>query len=377
MYSKLSGFTLALAITLFTFGLAQAQDDEHNHGKDGAAHHEDDSAHEPEGHGDAPAEEGFNAGEMILDHILDAHDIHLFTLGQGHDGVHVSIPLPVILYTEDKGVVFFMSSSFDHHTHSFERYHMDGQKIYYTDASGEKVYPLDFSITKTVAGILIVSVLMVLIFTSVARAYKKRDGQAPKGLQSLIEPLVIFIRDEIAIPSIGEKKYEKFLPYLLSIFFFIWFSNVLGLIPFLGGFNIMGQISVTLTLATFTFLITTFNGNKQYWGHIFAMPGVPKFVLIILTPIEIMGMFIKPIVLMIRLFANITAGHMIILAFVSLIFLFTTLFGAYAGAGVSLFSLFFAMFMNVMEILVAFLQAFVFTLLSAIYFGSAVEEAHH
>lgn len=376
MSHKLSGLFLVIAITLFTFGRATAQD--HGHGGDHAEEvHTEEADH---GHGDSHDDDRFNPGEMIFEHILDAHEIHFFTLGSGHDAHHVSVPLPVILWTEN-GIVTFMSGAFEGHGHHREAkvggvtYHMEKQKIYY-ESEGQKVYPLDFSITKTVVGMFLVTIIMFLIFPRVAKAYATRKGQAPKGLQNVIEPLVIFVRDEIAVPAIGQKHFEKFLPYLLSIFFFIWISNVLGLIPFIGGFNIMGQISVTLALAIFTFFITNLNANKHYWSHIFAMPGVPPLVLIILTPIEILSIFIKPTVLMIRLFANITAGHMIILALVSLIFIFNSMMGPAAGAGISVVSLAFAMFINVIEILVAFLQAFVFTLLSALYFGAATEEAH-
>ncbi|HAE29654.1 MAG TPA: ATP synthase F0 subunit A [Flavobacteriales bacterium] len=236
--------------------------------------------------------------------------------------------------------------------------------------------PFDLSITKNVWGLLFVMVLMVFIFVRIAKRYKNREGQAPKGIQNLFEPLILFVRDDIALPSIGPAKAEKFTPFLLSVFFFIWFANLLGLIPFLVGFNIAGTMSITLVLAVVVFIITTINGNKNYWSHMLAVPGVPKWVLVLLTPIEILQMFIKPTVLMIRLTANITAGHIIILAFVSLIFLFGgNSEGAYWGVGVG--STVFMIFMYLIEFLVAFLQAYVFTLLAAIYFGAAVEEAHH
>jgi F-type H+-transporting ATPase subunit a len=220
--------------------------------------------------------------------------------------------------------------------------------------------------------------LMLLIFINVAKSYKNRVGQTTKGMQSLFEPLIIFVRDEIAKPSIG-KKYERYMPYLLTVFFFIWIGNMLGIIPFFpGGANFMGNIGITMSLALMTFLITTFTGNKHYWRHIFAMPGVPIPILIILTPIEIMGMFLKPLVLMIRLFANMMAGHIIALSFFALIFIFGK-GGEAAGAGygVSVGSIAFTVFMGVLELLVAFLQAYVFAMLSAIYFGSAIEEHHH
>jgi len=236
---------------------------------------------------------------------------------------------------------------------------------------------IDFSITKNVAVIFFSGFLLVFIMLTVAKAYRKRAGMAPSGLQSLIEPLIIMIRDDVAKPSIGHK-YEKFMPYLLTVFFFIFLNNLLGLIPFFpGGANLTGNIAVTLTLATITFLIQMANTNKNFWTHILAMPGVPKGVLIILTPIEILGVVLRPFVLMVRLFANITAGHIVALAFISMIFIFKESFGAGGAYGISIFSMLMYAFMGFLELLVAFLQAYVFTLLSAIYFGAAVEEHHH
>lgn len=357
---------------------------ETDHGEPAAEQVEDHveahDAHDKHGGG------GFNAGDMIMHHVLDAHEIHFMTFNEGApEESHLSIPLPIILYS-DNGLEIFSSSKFHNHEHKYGRYIMHHEKIYIANEEGgldfnEKheptnAQPLDFSITKTVAGMLLAVLLMFLIFVSVAKAYKKREGQAPKGLQSFMEPLIIFIRDEVAKPSIGHH-YERFLPFLLSIFFFIWISNMLGLIPFIGGFNITGNISVTIVLALFTFVVTTLSANKNYWLHIVATPGVPVWLLPLMIPIEVMGMFIKPIVLCLRLFANMTAGHIIILSFMSLIFIFSSLYGSVAGYGVSVLSLAFGIFMNLMELLVAFLQAYVFTLLSALYFGAAVEEAHH
>ncbi len=328
----------------------------------------------------------FNAGETIIHHVLDAHEIHFFTLNEGKpDEFHASIPLPIILYSADNGVEIFSSAKFHNEEHKHGRYIMHHEKIYIANSEGvleldekghaHNAQPLDFSLTKSALGGVMVMFAMLFIFLSIAKSYKKRGIREPKGLQSFIEPIIIFIRDDVAKPCIGAK-HEKFMPYLLSIFFFIWLCNLLGLIPFIGGFNITGNIAATLVLAVFTFIVTTFSGNKNYWQHIFAMPGVPPLLWILLTPIEIMGMLTKPVVLMLRLFANIVAGHIAILSFVSLIFIFAGMYGAAAGFGVSIVSLVFAMFINVIEILVAFLQAYVFTLLSAIYFGSAVEEHH-
>lgn len=341
--------------------------------------------------GDANAEEGFNAGEMIMHHVMDAHDIHLMDV----NGHALSIPLPVILYSTDGGLDVFLSSKFEHGHAEVNGYILHDGHIFRRDYGQSETTEeqgfiaeswggvfngtpgafVDLSITKTVLGIIITVFLMFVIFGSVAKAYKRGANEAPKGFQALMETLILFIRDEVAKPSIGHK-YERFMPFLLTIFFFIWLANILGLIPFIGGFNVTGNIAVTLVLALFTFVITTVNGNKTYWSHIFATPGVPGWLLPLMVPIEILGVFTKPLVLCLRLFANITAGHIIILSFMSLIFIFADLYGTGAGFGASVISILFGVFMNTMELLVAFLQAYVFTLLSALYFGAAVEEHH-
>lgn len=321
----------------------------------------------------------FDAGKMIMEHIADAHDWHLW--GEGHHAV--SIPLPVILYS-DKGLDVFLSSKFEHGHATVQgkyNYRLHENQVVAVNADGEvdetataTIY--DISITKNVASLLFSVICLALIFISVANAYTRNPNKAPRGLQSFLEPIIIFIRDEVAIPSIG-KKYEKFMPYLLTVFFFILFNNLLGLVPIApGGANLTGNIAVTMVLAVLTFIITTLNGTKHYWHHVFAMPGVPKPILLILTPIEILGLFLRPFVLMIRLFANISAGHIIALSFFALIFIFGEI-NTGAGLGVSLVSVAFTVFMGLMEVLVSFLQAYVFTLLSAMYFGSAVEEEHH
>lgn len=322
----------------------------------------------------------FKAGEMIIEHITDAYEWHIMTIGH----THVAIPLPIMLYDEGK-FHFFMSSVFHHskeHNGYFISHHdINSGKLVRKDAAGEEVRPvLDFSFTKNVLAIFLSSILMIIIFMSVAKSYKRREGHAPKGLQSLLEPLIIFIRDDIAKASIGEKRYMKYLPFLLTIFFFIFINNLLGLVPFFpGGANVTGNIGVTGVLALFTFAITTFNANKNYWTHIINTPGVPwwlKIPIPLMPIVEIMGVFTKPFVLMVRLFANITAGHIIILGFISLIFIFGEI-TAGAGYGVAVVSVGFSIFMNILELLVAFIQAYVFTLLSALYFGMATEEAHH
>ncbi len=368
-------FLLLLSITLITSGFAVAS-------------------------GDSGAKDDFNAGDMIMHHVMDAHDIHFMDIG-GHA---ISIPLPIILYSADDGLSVFLSSAFHHGHAAKNRYILHHEHIYrlgennpmatseHLDAeeamahgysqeswggifTGEPGAFVDMSITKTVAGVFITIFAMFFVFISVGRVYTRNPNSAPKGLQSFMEPIILFVRDEIAKPSIGAK-YEKFMPFLLTVFFFIWIANMLGLIPFLGGFNVTGNIAVTLVLAIFTFIVTSINGNKNYWAHIFATPGIPRWLLPLMVPIEVMGMFTKPVVLCLRLFANITAGHIIILSFMSLIFIFSNQYGMGAGYGVSVVSLAFGIFMNILELLVAFLQAYVFTLLSALYFGAAVEEHH-
>jgi F-type H+-transporting ATPase subunit a len=246
------------------------------------------------------------------------------------------------------------------------------------DLAGGK--PFDISITKNVLSLLFSVLLICFIFISIARRYTANPDRAPKGMQSLLEPFILFVRDDIAIPSIGKDKYEKYLPYLLTVFFFIFFNNLLGLVPFFpGGANLTGNITITMVLALFTFAITSISGTKQYWLHIVNTPGVPwwlKLPVPLMPFVEILGVFTKPFVLTIRLFANITAGHIIGLTFISLIFIFGNLNPA-ARYGSSLLSVPFSIFMTFLELLVALIQAYVFTLLSSIYFGMAIEEHHH
>lgn len=326
-------------------------------------------------------EEEFKAGEMIIEHITDAYEWHLITV-RDH---HYSIYLPVILYDEGEWHVF-MSSKFHHGHDTYMGYFiskndMNSGKIVKLDGNGNEIRPtLDISFTKNVLAILMVMILMIVVFISIAKSYEKRKDHAPKGLQSFMEPLILFIRDDVAKASIGEKRYERYVPFLLTIFFFILFNNLLGIVPFFpGGANITGNIGVTGVLAVFVFIITTVSGNKNYWTHIINAPGVPwwlKLPIPLMPIVEIMGLFTKPFVLMVRLFANISAGHIIILGFISLIFIFGKM-SLGLGYGVSVVSVGFSIFMNFLELLVAFIQAYVFTLLSALYFGMATEEAHH
>ncbi|MCU0444080.1 MAG: F0F1 ATP synthase subunit A [Microscillaceae bacterium] len=323
----------------------------------------------------------FNPAELIMHHVGDAHEWHFATWGEGKEAVHITLPLPVILYT-DHGFDVFMSSEFHHakmveHEHNGKKHHFQelkrGENTYLRShedkitlaGHGGTLY--DFSITKNVASLFLSVTIMLLVFFSVAKGYKKNQGKAPSGIQSFFEPIILFVRDDIAKPSIGAK-HEKYLPYLLTVFFFIWFNNLLGLFP--GGANLTGNIAVTLSLAVMTFLITNLSGNRNYWGHIFSPPGVPAALLPIIVPIEIIGIFTKPFALTVRLFANITAGHIIILSLLSLIFIFQS-------AIVGVVSAAFSVALTFLELLVAILQAFIFTLLSAMYIGAAVEEHHH
>jgi F-type H+-transporting ATPase subunit a len=317
---------------------------------------------------------------FIGHHVLDSHDFTFFS--DEVEGKHYGFSLPVILW--DNGLQLFSSSEFEHgeavaesNGNFYAINHHDG-KIYKTDASGkiiedektgfpENERPLDFSITKTVLSIFIAAILMVLIFAGLAKTYSKNGGIA-SGAGRIFEPVVLFIRDEIAIPNIGEKHYKRYMSYLLTIFFFVLFLNIFGLMPF--GINVTGNLTITFALAIMTFLITNLTANKNYWGHIFWMPGVPKVMRIVLAPIELLGVIIKPFSLMIRLYANIFAGHIVLMSIIGLMFIFKS----WLGSSLS-FALSFAL--SILEILVAFLQAYIFTLLSALYFGSAVEEHHH
>ncbi len=328
-------------------------------------------------------DEKYNPVPPIMEHISDAHSWHI--VGGGHDAI--ALPLPVILWT-DNGLVVFMSSEFHHDTkghHIVARnglnlvnYHEkiyvlnDGEEHLDIDEEGKvaNVRPIDISITKNVFGMLISMLIVCLVFFKAARSYKG-GIKAPKGIASFMEPLVLFVKDDIALQNIGEKHHRRFVPFLLTAFFFIWFNNLLGLIPIPGfsGANITGNIAFTLVLSTITLLLTNLNGNKQYWKHVFWMPGAPVPIKIFLIPIELIGLIAKPFALMIRLFANMTAGHIVVLSLVSLIFIFKSIY-------MSAVAVPFTLFISVLELLVALLQAYVFTMLSALFIGSAVAEHH-
>lgn len=329
--------------------------------------------HEEQHHIESPAEhevakkEGFNASEVIFGHIRDAHDWHLFDVN-GHP---VSMSLPVIIYNRTSGgISTFSSSRFEHGHVAYEGYHLT-EKGKIESLAGDSI--IDFSITKNVLSMLISVVLLLTIMISVANKYKKKGTMvAPSGFQNALEPVVTFVRDEVAKPNLGHK-YMRYMPLLLTIFFFIWINNLLGLIP--GGANFTGNIAVTACLALITFIVMVFSGNSHFWGHLFNPPGVPFGVKLLLVPIEIISLFIKPIALMIRLFANILAGHIIILSIVSMIFIFGAL-SEVAGWGFAPVSLAFSIFMFFLELLVAAIQAFIFTNLTAVFIGQAIEEGH-
>jgi len=325
-------------------------------------------------------EEAFDTKELIFHHITDSHSFHI--AGDS------ALPLPVILWT-DNGLVTFMSSEFHHDIEgktivqkkgmSFVNLH---EKIYQLDTGATAVAfdgehhptnakrPTDLSITKNVFSMFLSLAIILLIFLASARSYKKSKNNMPSGIGKFMEPIILFIRDEVAVPNIGEKHYLRYMPFLLTLFFFIWINNVIGLIPiFPFSSNLSGNIAFTLTLAVITFIITLFSSKKYYWKHMLWMPGLPVPMKLFLAPIEFLGMFIKPIALTIRLFANITAGHIIVLSLISLTFIFKNYV---VGAG----SVVFVVFISVIEVLVVAIQAYIFTMLSALYFGQALEEEH-
>lgn len=307
----------------------------------------------------AESGEKLNVSEMIIHHVLDDHSWHFA------DGF--VLHLPIIVYSKEKGLDIFSSANFYDEHHNivpYKGYKLDHNHIYLAD-SGKEVF--DVSITKNVAMLFINAALMLLVFVSVAKAYTNNRGRAPRGLQSFFEPVILFVRDEIAKPNIGAH-YEKFFPYLLTLFFFILFGNLLGLLP--GAGNLTGNIAVTMVLAIFTFIITNVSGNKDYWKHIFWTPGLPFVMRFILLPVELIGVFTKPISLMIRLFVAITAGHIVLLSLLALTFVFAQI---WVGVGSTLI----VVFISLIEILVAAIQAYVFTLFSALYIGMATAQHEH
>lgn len=320
----------------------------------------------------AAHEEKMDAAKIIMEHVMDAHEFHFAESG-GHP---VSIPLPVILYSPQRGFDAFMSSKFEHGHATYHGYRMEEGKIVPVTEDGavdENVRVYDLSLTRNVVQMFIAVILLLAVMTNVAKKYQK-DGskKAPSGFQNAVEPVITFVRDEVGKPNLGHK-YEKYMPYLLTVFFFILINNLIGLIP--GSANVTGNISFTLVLAFISMIVILFSTNSHFWGHIFWPPGVPFFVKVILIPVEFAGVFIKPIALMIRLFANMIAGHIVIVCFISLIFIFGAM-NTIAGVGFSPLSIAFTVFIYFIEILVAFIQAFIFTNLTAVFIGQAFETGH-
>ena len=315
---------------------------------------------------DATAEK-LDPAKIIMDHIKDAHEFHFFSVGD----FHATIPLPVILYSPTKGFSVFSSARFDHGHTIYNGY--ESKEGVISAADGTAVY--DFSLTKNVVQMIIALIVLVLLMTGIAKKYKSGQGvtSAPKGWQNAIEPVITFVRDEVARPNLG-KKAGKYLPYLLTVFFFILINNLFGLIP--GAANVTGNTAFTMVLGLVSLVVILGSTNSHFWGHIFWPPGVPIFVKLILIPIELLGVLvIKPAALIIRLFANMVAGHIIILSFISLIFIFGAM-STVAGFGFSPISVLFTVFIYFIELLVAFIQAFIFTNLTAVFIGQSFEGGH-
>ena len=353
-----------------------------------AAIAQEDSAHKAE-------KPTFNAKEIIFGHVLNNHDFHIIDIVHDNGELHpVSIPLPVILYSKQRGLSTFMSSRFHHGEENYDGYMMltdkkieelkldptkyNAQDIVAIDSDGRidpsiRIY--DISITRNVVQMLISMGLFLWVMLLIAKKYKQGQGviSAPKGSQSLLEPVITFVRDEVAKPNLGSY-YAKYLPFLLTIFFFILINNIIGLIP--GSANVTGNIAFTAVLGIISFVVILFSSDKHYWGHIFNPPGVPLGVKFILVPVEFISVFIKPFALIIRLFANMVAGHIIIICLISLIFIFGNM-NKFAGLGTAPFSIAFTIFIYLIEVLVAFLQAFIFTMLTAVFVGQAIEGKLH
>ncbi|MGH2553452.1 MAG: F0F1 ATP synthase subunit A [Chitinophagaceae bacterium] len=343
-------------------------------------------------------EEKFNATEVIFGHILDGHEFHFIDIFRNGKKHPVTLPLPVILYSSQRGWTSFMSSRFHHGQEPHDGYRLlteeyleemtnEGVDVKKEGLNPGKIIPIavdgkwdrnvklyDFSITRNVVQMFLALFILIWIMLVIAKKYRKGEGvtSAPKGVQNLIEPIVTFVRDEVAKPNLGAK-YEKYLPYILTLFFFILINNLFGLIP--GSANVTGNIAFTIVLGVIAFFVIMFSSKKHYWGHIFNPPGVPGWVKVILVPVEILSVFIKPFALIIRLFANMVAGHVIIICLISLVFIFASL-NIYAGWGTSIFSIGFTVFIYFIEILVAFIQAFIFAMLTAVFVGQAFEGGH-
>jgi F-type H+-transporting ATPase subunit a len=375
----LKSFAAAVFSLIFTFFLTPvfAQPDHKEDGKNGE-----------------PKKEAFNAKEIIFGHVLDAHEFHFMEI-KNDDGTEspVSIPLPVILYSPQRGMEFFMSSKFHHGEEAYNNYIIltdktikergldpkkySAQQIVAVNGNGEidpSVTVYDLSLTRNVVQMLLALIIFTWIMIKIAKRYKKGEGvtTAPKGVQGFFEPIIVFIKDDIAKPNLGHA-YMKYLPYLLTVFFFILINNIFGLIP--GTANVTGNIAFTMVLGLISFAVILASSNKHYWGHIFNPPGMPLWVKFILVPVEFVSVFVKPMALIIRLFANMVAGHIIIICLISLIFIFSAM-NTVVGVAASPVAIGFTIFIYFIEILVAFLQAYIFTMLTAVFIGQAREGGH-
>ena len=393
-FKSLSVAAFSLLLTFFSYtSFAQHNPDRNLQAEDEKHHRADEKG------GDGHGKKKFDANEVIFGHVMDGHQFHFFSW-TGSDGTqhHAGLPLPIILYEPERGFSFFSSAKFHHGEEAYNGYRIitthykeqlkqegmaedeirllsDEQIVAVNEAGrilpGVKVY--DFSLTRNVVQMFLALLVLVLVMTSIARRYRTGQGltSAPKGWQNAIEPVIQFVRDEVAKPNLG-RHYRKYMPLLLTIFFFILINNIFGLIP--GSANVTGNIAFTAVLGLVSFLVILFSGNKHFWSHIF-WPPVPHGIKLIMIPVEILGIFTKPFALIIRLFANMLAGHIIIICLISLIFIFGNMSTA-IGIGFSPISIAFAVFIYVIEVLVAFIQAFIFTNLTAVFIGQATEDHH-
>jgi len=316
-------------------------------------------------------ESAFDPAKLIMEHILDAHEFHFFTIGE----TEIAIPLPIIVYSKERGIAVFSFGNFHHGHEVYNGYKSEEGKIVAVDATGkieESIKLYDFSLTRNVVQMLIAALLLMFVMIGVANKYKKNGvNVAPSGFQNAVEPVIALIRDDVGKTNLG-KDYERYMPYLLTVFFFILINNLIGLIP--GTANVTGNIAFTIVLGIISFLVNLFSTNKHFWKHIF-WPPVPHFVKPIMVPVEFLGIFTKPFALIVRLFANMVAGHIVITCFIMLIFIFGGL-SKTAGWGFAPISLAFTIFIYFIEILVAFIQAFIFTNLTAVFIGQSREGAH-
>lgn len=365
-----SYLTLLLFLSYSFFNYAAAQDQQEHPGNPDRTLQQMPDTMSTEGH----KEGAFDPAGVIMEHILDAHEFHFFSIGEHH----YSIPLPVILYSPQRGLSVFSYGNFHHGKEAHNGYASEEGIIKAVGPDGrvdESVKVYDFSMTRNVVQLLLSLFILTVMMIGVANKYKKNGAHtAPTGFQNAIEPVITFVRDEVGKPNLGSR-YLKYMPYLLTVFFFILINNLIGLIP--GSANVTGNIAFTMVLALISLVIILLSTNGHFWGHIFWPPGVPIPVKLILIPVELAGvLLIKPAALMIRLFANMVAGHIVITCFVLLIFIFGGM-SKVAGWGFSPVSIAFTVFIYLIEILVAFIQAFIFTNLTAVFIGQSFEGGHH